>query len=140
MDQQDGKRKIYDDPGWLNQDDHVKLVPEHEYDENDEILKLDSLASSPSSRCMNSLGGFPALQYCSCLTSLRSKLLVSEVCIKPQIWRSELALMFCSPIAMPLGCDTSPTQARYLQPLPPAHSPGARIQPFRDRQPRIARR
>lgn len=36
--------KIYDDSGWTKQDEHVNLVPEHEYDENDEILELDSLA------------------------------------------------------------------------------------------------
>lgn len=36
--------KIYDDSGWSNQDEHVNLVPEHEYDGNDEILELDSLA------------------------------------------------------------------------------------------------
>lgn len=37
--------KIYDDSGWSNQDEHVNLVLEHEYDENDEILELDSLAN-----------------------------------------------------------------------------------------------
>lgn len=36
--------KIYDDSGWSDQDEHVNLVPEHEYDENHEILELDSLA------------------------------------------------------------------------------------------------
>ena len=117
--------KIDDDSGWSDQDEHVNLVPE--YDEIDRILELHSLADPPSSRRMDSLGGFPALRYRSCLASLRSKLLVSEVCIEPQIWRSELALMFCFPIAMPLGCDTCPTQARYLQQSPLAHSPGARI-------------
>ena len=36
--------KIHDDSGWSNQDERVNMVPEHEYDENDEILELDLLA------------------------------------------------------------------------------------------------
>jgi len=36
--------KIYDDYGWSHQDEHVNLDPEHQYDENDEILELASLA------------------------------------------------------------------------------------------------
>ena len=35
--------KIYDDIGLTRQDEHVNLVPEHEYDQNNEILELDSL-------------------------------------------------------------------------------------------------
>jgi hypothetical protein len=61
MDRQNGKRRIYDDSRWSDQDEHANLVPEHEYHENDEIYELDSLADSPSSRCMNPFGGFPAL-------------------------------------------------------------------------------
>jgi len=36
--------KIYDYSGWSNQDNHWGLEPEHERDENDEILELASLA------------------------------------------------------------------------------------------------
>jgi hypothetical protein len=35
--------KIYGDCGWSHQDEHWNLEPEHEYDENDEILELASL-------------------------------------------------------------------------------------------------
>jgi hypothetical protein len=36
--------KIYDDSGWSHQDEHWNLIPEHQYDGNDEILELASLA------------------------------------------------------------------------------------------------